>query len=194
MKRQLAAIKEQVAANEVRRDKLKELVAGYADLRAKGMISQNEVIAKQEQYDETVAEIANARAKEVENAAAVEKKRDDLAEMERQKLVEIDQKKAEVDDLRMQIAVGSTVRAPINGIIREIRLGRGDVAAAGAVLATVGQDAGTGDQVMTVLRGYARKRVTVGMEAHVVPDSAKKEEYGSMRGRVVSVSYGDVSF
>jgi len=31
------------------------------------------------------------------------------------------------------------------------------------------------------------------MEAHIVPDSIKKEEYGSMRGRVTAVSDEDVS-
>ena len=31
------------------------------------------------------------------------------------------------------------------------------------------------------------------MDAHVTPDGTKKEEYGSMRGRVVFVSDGDVS-
>ena len=52
-KRQLAAIDEQLAANEVRRDRLRELVAAYSSLRARGMISQSEFIARQEQYDLT---------------------------------------------------------------------------------------------------------------------------------------------
>ena len=68
-------------------------------------------------------------------------------------------------------------------------LGRGDVAAAGAVIATVGQDRPSYFQVMALLRGKTRKRAGAsGMEAHIVPDSMKKEEYGSMRGQVVAVS------
>jgi HlyD family secretion protein len=192
-KRQLAAIDEQVAANEVRRDRLRELVTAYTALRGRGMISQNEFIAKQEQYDLTNLDLANAKARKVEVELAAATKRDALAEIERQKQAEIDLKKAGVDRLRVEMAVGSSVRSPISGIIREIRLGRGDVAAAGAVIATIGQDQQGYFQVMALLRGKTRKRAAPGMEAHIVPDSIKKEEYGSMRGRVTAVSEEDVS-
>ena len=191
--RQLAAIDEQVVANEVRRDRLRELVAGYMALRARGMISQNEIIAKQEQFDLTALELANSKAKKVGVELTAATKRDDLAEMERLKQAEIDLKKAGVDRLRVEMAVGSSVRSPISGIIREIRLGRGDVAAAGAVIATVGQDQKSYYQLVTLLKGKTRKRAAPGMEAHIVPDSIKKEEFGSMKGRVVSVSDEDVS-
>ena len=192
-KRQLAANDEQVAANEVRRDRLRELVAAYSTLRARGMISQNEFIAKQEQYDLTNLDLANAKARKVEVELAAATKRDALAEIERQKRAEIDLKKAGVDRLRVEMAVGSSVRSPISGVIHEIRLGRGDVAAAGDVIATVGQDQRSFFQVMVLLRGKTRKRAAPGMEANIVPDSIKKEEYGSMRGRVTAVSDEDVS-
>jgi HlyD family secretion protein len=191
--RQLAAIDEQVVAQEVRRDRLHELLTGYAALRAKGMISQNEVIAKQEQYDVTALELANAKARRVGVELTAATKRDDLAEMERLKQAEIDLKKAGVDRLRVEMAVGSSVRSPISGVIREIRLGRGDVAAPGAMIATVGQGQQSFYQVVVLLKGKTRKRAAPGMEAHIVPDSIKKEEYGSMKGHVVSVSEEDVS-
>jgi HlyD family secretion protein len=192
-RRQLAAIDEQVAANEVRRDRLRELVAAYSSLRAKGMISQSEFISRQEQYDLTALDLANAKARKVEVELAATTKRDSLADIERQKQAEIDLKKAGVDRLRVEMEVGSFVRSPISGIIREIRLGRGSVAAAGSVVGTVGQDQQSYFQVMALLRGKTRKRAAPGMEAHIVPDSIKKEEYGSMRGRVIAVSDEDVS-
>lgn len=192
-RRQLAAIDEQVAANEVRRDRLRELVAAYSSLRAKGMISQSEFISRQEQYDLTALDLANAKARKVEVELAAATKRDNLADSERQKQAEVDLKKAGVDRLRVEMEVGSFVRSPISGIIREIRLGRGSVAAAGSVVGTVGQDQQSYFQVMALLRGKTRKRAAPGMEAHIVPDSIKKEEYGSMRGRVIAVSDEDVS-
>jgi HlyD family secretion protein len=191
--RQLAAIDEQVGANAVRQDRLRELLAGYMSLRAKGMISQNEILSKQEQFDGTTLELANAKARKIGVELTAATKRDDLAEMERLKQAEIDLKKAGVDRLRVEMAVGSSVRSPISGIIREIRRGRGDVAAAGAVIATVGQDRKSYYQVVTLLKGKTRKRAAPGMEAHIVPDSIKKEEFGSMKGHVVSVSDEDVS-
>lgn len=191
--RQLSAIDGQVAANEVRRDQLQKLVAGYEGLRAKGMISQNEVIARQDQLNQSILELANAKAKKVEIEATAQKNRDDLAEIERQKQVEIDLQKAEFEHLQVQLSVESIVRAPISGVIREIRVGRGDVATAGAVLATVGRDGADNIEVMALLQGDTRKRVAVGMKAYVVPDGTKKEEFGSMQGRVLSISAGDVS-
>lgn len=192
-KRQLAAIDEQVAANEVRRDRLRELVANYASLRNRGMISQSEFIARQEQYDLTALELANANARKVEVELAAATKRDNLADVERQKQAEIDLKKSDVDRLRVEMEVGSSVRSPISGIVREIRLGRGDVAGAGSVVATVGPDQQSYYQVMALLRGKTRKRAAPGMEAAIVPDTIKKEEYGSMKGVVTAVSDEDVS-
>lgn len=192
-KRQLAAIDEQLAANEVRRDRLRELVAGYSALRGRGMISQSEFIARQEQYDLTALDLANAKARKIEVELTAATKRDNLADVERQKQAEIDLKKAGVDRLRVEMEVGSFVRSPISGIIREIRLGRGDVAATGSVVATVGPDKQSYYQVLTLLRGKTRKRAAPDMEAHIVPDIIKKEEYGSMKGRVTMVSDEDIS-
>lgn len=191
--RQQVAIDEQLAAGRVRLGRLRELVANYEGLRAKGLVSQKEVLSNQVQLDQTALDVANANAKKVEIEAAVQKTRHDLAEVGRQKLEEIDSKKAEVEKLRIQLAIGSIVEAPVSGIIKEVRLGRGDVAAAGAVLATIGQDATGHVEVMALLQGPTRKRVAVGMEAYVSPDGTKKEEYGTMRGRVVWVSDSDVS-
>jgi HlyD family secretion protein len=157
------------------------------------MISQSELIARQEQYDLTALDLANANARKVEVELAATTKRDTLADIERQKQAEIDLKKAGVDRLRVEMEVGSFVRSPISGIMHEIRLGRGSVAAAGSVVGTVGPDQQSYFQVMALLRGKTRKRAAPGMEAHIVPDSIEKEEYGSMRGRVTAVSDEDIS-
>lgn len=191
--RQLSAIDVQIAANEVRRDRLRQLVAGYETLRTRGMMAQAEIIEKQGQYDETTLALANAGAKKAEIEANLQKKRDDLAELERQAQVEIGHRQAEVDELRVQMSVGSIVRAPTDGVIQEVRVGRGDVVAAGAVLVTIRRGETDHLEMLVVLGGERRKRVAVGMDARIVPDGTKREEYGSMRGRVVAVSEGEVS-
>ena len=192
-KRQLKALEEQISKNTVLRDRLHELVEGYRKLRNKGMISENQLIGKQEQFDQMELSLADAAAKKVLIELVAETKRDDLLEVQRLKQVEIELKKAEIDRLKAELAVGTSITAPISGIIREIRVGRGDVATAGAVVATMGQDRDGYFQAVTLLKGDARKRVTAGMEAQVVPDSVKRAEYGSMKGRVARVSRQDVS-
>jgi HlyD family secretion protein len=180
----------------VRRDRLGKLVEGYESLRSKGMMAQAEVIARQEQYDQTNLDLANGSAKKVEIEAALQKQRDELEDVERQKQGEIDLKKSQLEELRVKMGVGSIVRAPISGVIQEVHVGRGDVATSGQVIATIGpakaENAGA-EEMLVLLAGPRRKRVAVGMEARVVPDGTKREEYGSMRGRVTYVSASEVS-
>ncbi|MFO1160470.1 MAG: HlyD family efflux transporter periplasmic adaptor subunit [Reyranellaceae bacterium] len=107
--------------------------------------------------------------------------------------MEIDHKQAEVEELRVQMTVGSIARAPSDGVIQEVRVGRGDVVPAGAILATIRRGEADHLEMLVVLAGERRKRVAVGMDARIVPDGTKREEYGSMRGRVLSVSEGEVS-
>jgi len=192
-RRQQAAVDGQIAANEVRRERLRQLVAGYESLRARGMISQTEIINQQWQYDETVLELANASSKKIEIEATAQMKRDDLAYIERQKEADIDLKKAEVEELKVEKALGSIVKAPVSGVIQEVRVGRGGVTSVGAVLVTIGSGVADNVEMLVLLSSERRKRVAVGMEAFVMPDGTKREEFGSMRGRVVDVSESEMS-
>lgn len=193
MRRQVNALDEQVSKNTVLRDRLQELVINYRKLREKGMISENQLIAKQEQFDQMSLSLAEAAAKKVLVQLVAETKRDDLLEMQRLRQVEIDLKRAEIDRLKAEMEVGTTITAPISGVIREVRIGIGDVVTPGSVVATVGQDRDGYFQLVALLKGDARKRVVAGMEAQVVPDTVKRQEYGSMRGRITRVSSEDVS-
>ncbi len=193
MRRQIKAIEEQVAKYSVLRERLEELVGNYRKLRDKGLISENQLIAKQEQFDQIALSLADAAAKKVLVQLVAETKRDDLFEMQRLRQVEVDLKRAEIDRLKAEMTVGTTITSPIVGVIREVRVGLGDVVTPGAVVATVGQDRDGYFQLVALLKGDARKRVVAGMDAQVVPDTVKRQEYGSMRGRVSRVSSEDVS-
>ena len=80
-KRQVTAIDEQVSKYTVLRDRLRDLVAGYKILREKGMISENQLLTKQEQFDQTELSLADAAAKKILVQLVAETKRDDLAEI-----------------------------------------------------------------------------------------------------------------
>ncbi len=192
-RRQVTAIEEQVAKYTVLRDRLRDLVHGYKKLRDKGLISENQLLTKQEQFDQMELTLADAAAKKILVQLVDETKRDDLAEMQRVKQVEIDLKKSEIDRLKAEMAVGASVTAPMSGVIREVRIGRGEVAAAGTVVATIGKEDDGNFEVLALLKGDARKRVTAGMPVQIVPDTVKRAEYGSMVGRVLQVSAQDVS-
>ena len=100
---------------------------------------------------------------------------------------------ADIARLRTELAVGSAEKAPIAGVIEDVRVGRGDVVAPGTVVATIGQTGERMYEVVAVIAHDMAKRVLPGMDVQVRPTTVKKEQYGSMRGRVASITDRGVS-
>lgn len=192
-RRQQAAAREQISAGKIRADGLKEILTGDEAMMARGLVSRLEVANAQAQYDQTLLDVANANARALQLEAAQEQRRDDLVEVERQKQEDIDTLQAEVARLKAEVEIGSAVKAPVSGTIEEIRVGRGDFVSPGTILATIGQDSPQTFEVIAVFANDMSKRITAGMDVHIRPVSVKKEEHGSMRGRVLSITELSVS-
>ncbi|HEX9328917.1 MAG TPA: NHLP bacteriocin system secretion protein [Reyranella sp.] len=188
VRRQKAVAEEQIAAGQVRAKGLQDILNADESLFAKGIISRLEVAQARADHDRTMLDIANAKARTVEIEALADTKRDNLAEIERQKQERIDTLRAEAARFRVDVSIGSLVRAPVPGRIEEIRVGQGDVVAPGTVIATIGRVAPDAFEVIAVFDNDMAKRIAAGMDVHVRPASVKKEEHGSMRGRVLSIS------
>ncbi|CAN5867067.1 hypothetical protein BH11PSE3_BH11PSE3_07950 [soil metagenome] len=191
--RQLQAAQEQISAGKVRADRLKDILDADEGLLQRGLVSRLEVANARAQYDQTVLDIANASARAVEIESQAEQKRDGLADIERQKQEEIDALKAEVARLQSEVEIGSMVKAPVNGTIEEIRVGRGDVVSPGTVLVTIGQASPQTFEILAVFSNDMAKRITPKMDVHILPASVRKEEHGAMRGRVLSITELSVS-
>ena len=186
--RQKAVVQEQISAGKVRGEGLKEILSTAEGLYKRGLISRLEVANARAQHDQTMLDIVNATARQVEIEAAADQKRDDLAEIERQKQEDIDALQAEAARLRAEVTVGSAVKAPVSGRIEEIRVGIGDVVSPGTIIATIGRVSPETFEVIAVFANDMSKRIAPGMDVHVRPASVKKEEHGSMRGRVLSIT------
>jgi HlyD family secretion protein len=192
-RRQQAAIGGQITAGTARINRLTSILSGYEDLLAKGIMSRVEVANMQQQYDQTVMDVANARAKKIEVEATAAQKRDDLVERQRQKQAEIDTIKADLGRLQAEHTIGSEVKAPVAGVIEDLRVGLGDVVLPGTVITTIGDTATPQFEIIALFSDANARRVMPGMDVHVMPATVKKEEHGAMRGRVVSVSRRVVS-
>ena len=86
---------------------------------------------------------------------------------------------ARIDTLR--------ILAPVSGRMNEIKASIGAVLAPGQPVASIR----TGEEALGVLvyiRAADGKRVEAGMEALVTPATVRREEYGSLKGRIESVS------
>lgn len=192
-RRQQAAIDQQIAAGKVRAVRLTQVVADDDAMLTKGLVNRTQSLNNRQQLDQTLLDVANAEARKVEVEANLAQKRDELARREREKEAEIETIQADIARLRTELAVGSAVKAPIGGIVEDVRVGRGDVVAPGTVIATIGQTGERKYEVVAVIGHDMAKRVLPGMDVHVRPVTVKKEQYGSMRGRVASITDSGVS-
>jgi HlyD family secretion protein len=99
-----------------------------------------------------------------------------------------------VDDARREAAQQSTALArqtlvvsPINGRVTEIKVSPGAVLAVGAPVASI-ESAENRLQAVVYLPAESGKLVRPGMRARVSPANVRREEFGAVVGRVVSVS------
>lgn len=196
--RQKAAVQEQVSAGTIRAERLKEILKADEGLLARGLVSQLEVANARAQHDHAALDVANAKARKIEIEVAITQRRDNMAEIERQKQEDIDALQADAAQLRAEIEIGSSLRAPVSGVIEEVRVGQGDVVAPGTIVATIGRTSPQSYEVIAMFSNDMAKRVRPGMDVHVKPVSVKKEEHGTMRGRVrliteLSVSKAEVN-
>lgn len=192
-RRQKELVQRQISAATVRAAGLKDILTAEEALSAKGLASRLELAQARGRYDEAMHDVANATARDVEIDAEADQKRNVLEAIARQKQEDIDALHAEAARLRSELATGSDVKAPITGAIDEIHVGLGDVVSPGAVIATIGHLAPESFEVIAVFGNDMSKRILPGMDAHVRPVTVRKEEHGSMRGHVLTITELGVS-
>ncbi|MCX6089444.1 MAG: NHLP bacteriocin system secretion protein [Candidatus Atribacteria bacterium] len=103
---------------------------------------------------------------------------------------EIQNAKAQISRLQEEFLFYSTVVTPIDGRVLEVKVNRGEIIEAGVPLLDLEQ---TGEQaknleVVLYIPVEEGKKILPGMEAQISPTVVKKEEYGYLVGKVVSVS------
>lgn len=95
-----------------------------------------------------------------------------------------------IEALQQDLLFASNVLAPVSGRVLETRVSRGDLVQPGAPLFSIVQEGSDLSDLQGVLYVPAAqgKQILPGMEAQISPGVVKKEEFGYMLGRVVSVS------
>jgi HlyD family secretion protein len=101
--------------------------------------------------------------------------------------VRVDDARRESGQLAAALARQTEVVSPIAGRITEIKVSPGAVLVVGAPVASI-ESAENRLQAVVYLPAESGKLVKPGMRARVAPASVKREEFGAVMGRVVSVS------
>ncbi len=98
--------------------------------------------------------------------------------------------KREINDLQAEYEYRTTITAPYSGKILEVKLNRGDILNPGEAIVSIEQSGAALRDLEGIIyvSAYDGKKLMPGMEVKISPSFVKKEEYGFIQGRVISVS------
>lgn len=97
-----------------------------------------------------------------------------------------------LNTLNVQLNTSQVIRSPITGIVTTIQKSIGELVNSGDAVVSIASP-GQGMDAIIFIQPQDGKRVKVKMDAFVSPSIVKKEEYGSIRGKVITVSSYPIS-
>lgn len=162
-----------------------------AELVVQGMMTPIDQHRVEEDIEQTELEQVKAQL-EMEQIEA--KTREDGFKRERERMTrqfELEQIQSKVNMLRSRYDRESQVIAQFSGTVVEVRVAEHTTVDEGDPILIVepSEAAGAGElEAILYVSAATGKRIRPGMDAHVSPSTVKREEHGSMLGRVISVA------
>jgi HlyD family secretion protein len=162
----------------------RDRVAADRDLLKDGLVTKQTFLASEQRLNEAQDRLATARL----DLNGLELKRLEAGQQVEQQLevrqAEIRNLELELRERQARLAQTASVVSPHAGRVLEVLVDRGDVVTPGTPLLNLEV---VSRELMAVLfvPASAGKRVQPGMRVRVSPSTVKREEYGSLLGRVV---------
>lgn len=97
-----------------------------------------------------------------------------------------------IEELQIRLARNTRIVSPIAGHITEVKASVGTVVAPGRPVVSI-ETAGAGLELVLYIPPEQGKKVAPGMEVRVEPATVKKEEFGTLVGRVLDLSEYPIS-
>lgn len=182
-----AALEGQILAAEQRQEAYRQLVENQEKLAAGGVTTANAVQQAREQLASATLDIATARTGLLTLAAEQLASRSE----DERRLFEQEQKRlaaeAEVRQLDLQLSTFGKITSPADGTLVEWKAPFGAYTPAGTRIASIASGDGS-LQFMLYVPPAQGKRVRPGMPVHIELGGMQKEQWGTLVGRVKSVS------
>lgn len=189
---QSTAQRQIIAAAEQRANYLKTTIAGREALVAKGILPRDKVEELRTDYNKALQDISAARNRILELEAETLTLKSNHAK----EITKIDQQIADaarsIREKEISLRQNGRVLAPAAGRVVELKAFEGAVIQTGAPVVSIATE-GSALQAVLFIPTKDGKRVMPGMEVRIAPSSVKKEEYGTIVGKVVQVSEFPVS-
>ncbi|KTC71518.1 Colicin V secretion protein CvaA [Legionella birminghamensis] len=165
----------------------KDLLEIRKEAFKKGLITKQEVVASWQQFYDTKKNIETTKKELLQNDIYEKSYHEEWEEKLRNLDLKIKDQKQELDVLKGQYNTGQYVYSPVNGTITNIQVQLGDMVKDGMPIMSIAP-APDNLEVIAYVPAEQGKKITAGMKALIVPSVIKKEEYGSMLGKVSYVS------
>jgi HlyD family secretion protein len=176
-----------IAAATQRRDFYSKLLARQDKIVQQGFLTERFQEETRHSMDEADQEARDARTAllklDAEEADLAGQR--DLAVLGAEQAV--NEARRHVDELKIQLDQATQVLSPLDGTVTELKTRPGTVVSPGKPILSI-ETAGSGLELLLYIPPEFGKKVAPGMDVRIEPATVKKEEYGTMIGRVLSVS------
>jgi len=184
---QRAALEQLIATAEQRVAYLTEAVAGLEGLNVKGFVTRRELEDRRSDLHATRQRITESRN---EILRIEGQKRESEAQRELDRLASqfrVNEARRQMEQLAGTLERDSRLTSPIDGHVIEIKVSIGGVLAAGTPVVAI-ETEGTSLQAIIYVPADRGKNVQPEMEVRIEPSTIKREEFGTMIGKVSTVS------
>ena len=184
---QQSGLEQAIAASEQRTAYLTETVAGMEGLNAKGFTTRRELEDRRADLNTSRQRVIDAR-NEIQRLTTQRHDLESQREMDRlASEFRVNEARREMERLGGTLERDSRLKSPIDGRVFEIKVSRGGVLAAGTPVVAI-ESEGKNLQAIIYVPAERGKNVQPEMEVRIEPTMIKREEYGTMVGKVASIS------
>ena len=184
---QQSGLEQAITASEQRTAYLTETVAGMEGLNAKGFTTRRELEDRRADLNTSRQRVIDAR-NEIQRLTTQRHDLESQREMDRlASEFRVNEARREMERLGGTLERDSRLKSPIDGQVFEIKVSRGGVLAAGTPVVAI-ESEGKNLQAIIYVPAERGKNVQPGMEVRIEPTMIKREEYGTMVGKVASIS------
>jgi HlyD family secretion protein len=184
---QKSGLEQVIAASQHRRAYLTEAVAGLEGLNTKGFITRREL-------EDRRANLVSTQERITESKNEIQRLDGQLREAETQRELDrlasqfkVNEARRQMEQLAGTLERDSRLMSPIEGQVLEIKVSAGGVLTTGMPVVAI-ESEGTSLEAIVYVPADRGKNVQPGMEVRVEPKTVKREEFGTMIGKVASIS------
>ncbi len=166
---------------------LERLLAGQEGPGSKGFFSERALDNSRAEISSVKQDVADRRNELARLDTELEEAKN-LYERERSKLhLSVNEARRVAAQLALTLARDSVITAPVSGRVIELKLAAGAVVQPGQSVLSIEGGAGSLSALIYMPTEHGKKLLP-GQDVRLTPANVKKEEHGSLRGRVRSVS------